>query len=189
LFLKMADERKKAGLGEVVPYGLDWQSLLDRDGDELEVHYRHILESLGRQPGTLGTIFRKAQNHIQDPAKLRRLVVSLINEETWTSVDADVKGDAYEAILQDGAADTKSGAGQYFTPRPLGAGDDRVPATRGRGRRSPTRLAAPEASCWQRTSGSSIATSPRWTPTPSGSCATKPCTAGRSSTAPPGCAR
>ena len=119
LFLKMADERKKAGLGEVVPYGLDWQSLLDRDGDELEVHYRHILESLGRQSGTLGTIFRKAQNHIQDPAKLRRLVVSLINEETWTSVDADVKGDAYEAILQDGAADTKSGAGQYFTPRPL----------------------------------------------------------------------
>ena len=66
LFLKMADERKKAGLGEVVPYGLDWQSLLDRDGDELEVHYRHILESLGRQSGTLGTIFRKAQNHIQD---------------------------------------------------------------------------------------------------------------------------
>jgi type I restriction enzyme M protein len=119
LFLKMADERQKAGLGEVVPYGLDWQSLLDRDGDELEVHYRHILESLGRQSGTLGTIFRKAQNHIQDPAKLRRLVVSLINEETWTSVDADVKGDAYEAILQDGAADTKSGAGQYFTPRPL----------------------------------------------------------------------
>jgi type I restriction enzyme M protein len=119
LFLKMADERKKAGFGEVVPYGLDWQSLLDRDGDELEVHYRHLLESLGRQSGTLGTIFRKAQNHIQDPAKLRRLVVSLINEETWTSVDADVKGDAYEAILQDGAADTKSGAGQYFTPRPL----------------------------------------------------------------------
>ena len=74
----------KAGLGEVVPYGLDWQSLLDRDGDELEVHYRHILESLGKQPGTLGTIFRKAQNRIQDPAKLRRLVVNLINEETWT---------------------------------------------------------------------------------------------------------
>ena len=119
LFLKMADERLKAGLGEVVPHGLDWQSLLDRDGDDLEVHYRHILESLGRQPGTLGTIFRKAQNRIQDPAKLRRLVVNLINEETWTSVDTDVKGDAYEAILQDGAADTKSGAGQYFTPRPL----------------------------------------------------------------------
>ena len=119
LFLKMADERQKAGLGEVVPVGLDWQSLLDRDGDELEVHYRHILESLGRQTGTLGTIYRKAQNRIQDPAKLRRLVVNLINEETWTAVDADLKGDAYEGLLQKGAEDTKSGAGQYFTPRPL----------------------------------------------------------------------
>jgi len=119
LFLKMADERQKAGLGEVVPHGLDWQSLLDRDGDDLEVHYRHILESLGRQTGTLGTIYRKAQNRIQDPAKLRRLVVNLINEETWTAVDADLKGDAYEGLLQKGAEDTKSGAGQYFTPRPL----------------------------------------------------------------------
>ena len=119
LFLKMADERQKAGLGEVVPLGLDWRSLLDRDGDELEVHYRHLLESLGRQPGTLGTVFRKAQNRIQDPAKLRRLVVNLINEETWTSVDADLKGDAYEGLLQKGAEDTKSGAGQYFTPRAL----------------------------------------------------------------------
>ncbi len=119
LFLKMADERQMAGLGEVVPYGLDWQSLLDRDGDELETHYRHILESLGKQTGTLGTIYRKAQNRIQDPAKLRRLVVNLINEETWTAVDADLKGDAYEGLLQKGAEDTKSGAGQYFTPRPL----------------------------------------------------------------------
>ncbi len=119
LFLKMADERQKAGLGEVVPLGLDWQSLLDRDGDELEVHYRHVLESLGRQAGTLGTIFRKAQNRIQDPAKLRRLVVNLINEVTWTSVDADLKGDAYEGLLQKGAEDTKAGAGQYFTPRAL----------------------------------------------------------------------
>ena len=119
LFLKMADERKQAGLGEVVQHGDDWQSLLDRDGDDLEVHYRHILESLGKQAGTLGTIFRKAQNRIQDPAKLRRLVVNLINEETWTSVDADLKGDAYESLLQKGAEDTKSGAGQYFTPRPL----------------------------------------------------------------------
>ena len=119
LFLKMADERQRAGLGEVVPHGLDWQSLLDRDGDELEVHYRHILESLGKQTGTLGTIYRKAQNRIQDPAKLRRLVANLINEETWTAVDADLKGDAYEGLLQKGAEDTKSGAGQYFTPRPL----------------------------------------------------------------------
>ena len=73
----------------------------------------------GNAAGTLGTIFRKAQNRIQDPAKLRRLVVNLIEPETWTEVDADLKGDAYEALLQRGAEDTKTGAGQYFTPRPL----------------------------------------------------------------------
>ena len=112
----MADERVKAGREQVVPYGYDWQSLLDRDGDDLEIHYRHILETLGRRGGTLGTIFRKAQNRIQDPAKLRRLVVNLINEQDWTTVDADVKGDAYEALLQKGAEDVKSGAGQYSPP-------------------------------------------------------------------------
>lgn len=119
LFLKMADERVRAGQQPLIPGDLDWQSLLDRDGDDLEVHYRHILEQLGRQPGTLGTIYRKAQNRIQDPAKLRRLVVNLIEPETWTAVDADLKGDAYESLLQKGAEDTKTGAGQYFTPRPL----------------------------------------------------------------------
>jgi type I restriction enzyme M protein len=119
LFLKMDDERSRARNEPIVPAGLDWQSLLDRDGDDLEVHYRHILEELSRHPGTLGTIFRKAQNRIQDPAKLRRLVVNLIEPETWTNVDADIKGDAYEGLLQRGAEDTKTGAGQYFTPRPL----------------------------------------------------------------------
>lgn len=48
----------------------------------------------------LGLIFRKAQNKIQDPAKLRRLVADLIDRETWTSLDADVKGDAYEGLLE-----------------------------------------------------------------------------------------
>jgi type I restriction enzyme M protein len=65
------------------------------------------------------TIFRKAQNKIQDPSKLRRLVVDLIDKETWTMLDADVKGDAYEGLLEKNAADVKGGAGQYFTPRPL----------------------------------------------------------------------
>jgi type I restriction enzyme M protein len=67
----------------------------------------------------LGVIFRKAQNKIQDPAKLRRLVADLIDRERWTSLDADVKGDAYEGLLEKNAQDTKGGAGQYFTPRPL----------------------------------------------------------------------
>jgi type I restriction enzyme M protein len=121
LFLKMADEQTRPPFHReaVVPYGLDWRSLLDRDGEELEAHYIKILNDLGRHPGMLGVIFRKAQNRIQDPAKLRRLVVDLIDQERWMILDADVKGDAYEGLLQKNAEDTKSGAGQYFTPRPL----------------------------------------------------------------------
>src|SRR6187549_2780876 len=92
---------------------------MKRDGDDLEVHYRHVLEQLGRTNGTLGIIFRKAQNRIQDPAKLRRLIVDLIDGESWMTLDADVKGDAYEGLLEKNAEDVKSGAGQYFTPRTL----------------------------------------------------------------------
>ena len=65
----------------------------------------------------LGTIFRKAQNRIQDPAKLKRLIVDLIDKENWSATGTDIKGDAYEALLSKGAEDIKSGAGQYFTPR------------------------------------------------------------------------
>jgi type I restriction enzyme M protein len=93
--------------------------LLAKDGDELEIHYRHTLEELGKRSGMLGVIFRKAQNKIQDPAKLRRLIVDLIDKEQWSSLSADVKGDAYEGLLQKNAEDVKGGAGQYFTARPL----------------------------------------------------------------------
>src|SRR5256712_3165092 len=121
LFLKMADELAKPPFRRppLVPAGLDWQTLLDRDGDELEVQYRHVLAELGRASGTLGGVFRKAPNRIQDPAKLRRLVVDLIGQESWTAMDADVKGDAYEGLLAKNAEDVKTGAGQYFTPRAL----------------------------------------------------------------------
>src|SRR5579862_7262177 len=121
LFLKMAYERTLPPWNRpsIVPEGYDWSSLLAKDGDELEVHYRHLLEELGKKSGMLGVIFRKAQNKIENPAMLRRLIVDLIDKEQWTSLDADVKGDAYEGLLQKNAEDTKSGAGQYFTPRPL----------------------------------------------------------------------
>src|SRR5207247_6301851 len=85
----------------------------------LEAHYRHTLEALGKRPGMLGVIFRKAQNKVQDPAILRRLVVDLIGKETWSAVDADVKGDAYEGLLERTAQEGARGAGQYFTPRAL----------------------------------------------------------------------
>jgi type I restriction enzyme M protein len=121
LFLKMAHERTEPPLSEAsrLPAGYDWPTLRDRSGTDLEGFYIELLSKLGTEPGLLGLIFRKAQNRIQDPAKLRRLIVDLIDEETWSGVDADIKGDAYEGLLEKNAADTKSGAGQYFTPRPL----------------------------------------------------------------------
>lgn len=120
LFLKMADEQTKPPFDKpsIIPQDMDWQSLLSRDGADLDVHYRHILSELGKATGMLGTIFRKSQSRIQDPAKLKRLI-ELINSETWVGLDIDVKGEIYEGLLQKNAEDTKSGAGQYFTPRPL----------------------------------------------------------------------
>jgi type I restriction enzyme M protein len=121
LFLKMADEQSKPPFNKPspIPKGKDWPALLAKDGDELEILYRHTLEDLGKRSGMLGIIFRKAQNKIQDPAKLRRLIVDLIDKEQWSSLSADVKGDAYEGLLQKNAEDVKGGAGQYFTPRAL----------------------------------------------------------------------
>jgi type I restriction enzyme M protein len=121
LFLKMADERTKKPFDQKspVPVGYDWPSLLKKDGDDLFDHYRHTLEKLGQEKGLLGLIFGRAQNKFQDPAKLRRLLVDLLDKENWSIMSADVKGDAYEGLLEKNAQDTKSGAGQYFTPRPL----------------------------------------------------------------------
>ena len=126
IFLKMMHERSQppytllAGYQPPpIPAGHDWPSLLARDGDALETHYRHTLEALAQQPGTLGVIFRKAQNKIQEPAMLTRLIKELIDSEQWLALSADVKGDAYESLLERNAQDVKTGAGQYFTPRPL----------------------------------------------------------------------
>jgi type I restriction enzyme M protein len=121
LFLKMADGQSRPPFNKPspIPKGKDWPALLAKDGDDLEIHHRHTLEEHGKRSGMLGIIFRKAQNKIQDPAKLRRLIVDLIDKEQWSSLGADVKGDAYEGLLQKNAEDVKGGAGQYFTPRPL----------------------------------------------------------------------
>ena len=126
IFLKMMHERTQPPHTWAegyepppIPEGYDWPSLLVRDGAEQERHYRLTLEKLAGQPGTLGVIFGKAQNRIQEPAMLTRLIKELINSENWLSLSADVKGDAYESLLERNAQDVKSGAGQYFTPRPL----------------------------------------------------------------------
>ena len=126
IFLKMMDERSRPPFTHLpdykpppIPEGYGWPSLLAREGQELETHYRNTLETLGRQPDTLGVIFRKAQNRIQEPAMLTRLIKELIDRENWSALSADVKGDAYESLLERNAQDVKTGAGQYFTPRPL----------------------------------------------------------------------
>ncbi len=119
LFLKMDDEnRNLLGKTSTIPVELSWQSLLPLQGAELETQYIKILTELGKGAGLVPVIFRKAQNRIQDPAKLRRLV-KLINDETWMGLDMDIKGEIYEGLLEKNAQDTKSGAGQYFTPREL----------------------------------------------------------------------
>lgn len=121
LFLKMAHERATRPLDpeQLVPEDCSWERLLDADGEDLGQRYQGILETLGRSQGTLGVIFQGAQNKIQDPAKLRRLIVDLIDSESWSASGVDLKGETYEALLQKGAEDAKSGAGQYFTPRAL----------------------------------------------------------------------
>ena len=120
IFLKMADEYSQPPYSRKVNISAEynWQSLKSKRGAELEVHYVTLLRELGNKPGMLGQIFTKAQNKIQDPAKLYRLI-DMVNETQWVTMGADVKGDIYEGLLERNAEDTKSGAGQYFTPRAL----------------------------------------------------------------------
>ena len=120
IFLKMADKyagplyRRDVG----VPRGYDWTSLTTRRGADLEAHYVGLLRRLGQERGMLGQVFAKAQNKINDAAKLFRLI-DMVDGTDWVRLAADVKGDIYEDLLERNAADTKSGAGQYVTPRPL----------------------------------------------------------------------
>ena len=120
IFLKMADEYGKPPYSRDVgiPAAYDWQSLKTKRGAELEAHYVTLLRELGTRRGMLGQIFTKAQNKIQDPAKLYRLI-DMVDDTDWVTLGADVKGDIYEGLLEKNAEDTKSGAGQYFTPRAL----------------------------------------------------------------------
>ncbi|MFB6259202.1 MAG: N-6 DNA methylase, partial [Thiohalorhabdaceae bacterium] len=120
IFLKLADEYSRPPYDRDVgiPAGFDWPSLKRLKGAELEAHYIEILRVLGQEGGMLGQIFMKAQNKIQDPAKLAR-VIDMIDAEDWAMLGADVKGDLYEGLLEKNAEDVKSGAGQYFTPRAL----------------------------------------------------------------------
>jgi len=118
LFLKLADEMTELGFDNPIPNEFAWSELSGKTGDELEVHYRHTLESLGKEPGLVGIIFRKAQNKISNPSDLQR-VIRMIADEDWSGMDVDIKGAIYEGLLEKTASSSDKGAGQYFTPRPL----------------------------------------------------------------------
>ena len=120
IFLKMADEYAKPpykrDMG--IPHGFGWADMNTLTGASLEEKYKKILEKLGEQGGILGRIFQGAINKINNAAILYR-IVQMIDREKWVSMSSDVKGEIYEGLLQKNAEDVKSGAGQYFTPRPL----------------------------------------------------------------------
>lgn len=120
LFLKMADEFSRPPYNRAlpIPKKYNWESLKDKRGAELELHYADTLRELSNAKGFLGQIFTKSQNKIQDPAKLYKLI-DMIDKEQWSTMGADIKGKIYEGLLEKNAEDTKSGAGQYFTPRAL----------------------------------------------------------------------
>ncbi len=113
LFLKMADER-----GVEVPKKYNWNSLKELSGTDLTDHYQEALRRLREEKGILGKIFTQAMPRINNPVNLKRLI-NMIDEEDWSSMDVDVKGEAFEGLLEKSASEGKKGAGQYFTPRPL----------------------------------------------------------------------
>ena len=119
LFLKMADEQYELLGLRVVPIGCDWPTLLNRSGEQLEAQYNKTLAELGSADDMLGVVFRKARNRIQNPAKLEQLIKEFIDQHEWMSYDADLKGDAYEGLIEKTAQEGARGAGQYFTPRAL----------------------------------------------------------------------
>ncbi len=119
LFLKMDDENVKLfGDDSAIPEGCRWNDLIDLDGLDLIEQYEKTLKELSEQSNLIGTIYTKAQNKIDKPVYLKK-VITMINEEQWLVMDGDVKGAIYESILEKNGQDKKSGAGQYFTPRSL----------------------------------------------------------------------
>lgn len=119
LFLKMDDENVETfGEESAIPEGYRWKDLINLDGLDLLKQYEDTLSQLSKEAGLIGTIFVKAQNKIDKPVYLKK-VITLIDGEHWLVMDGDVKGAIYESILEKNGQDKKSGAGQYFTPRSL----------------------------------------------------------------------
>jgi type I restriction enzyme M protein len=113
LFLKMAHEKDAH-----VPKGYDWAALKKHSGTALTDHYSDTLRKLREAGELLGDIFAQSESRFNNPVNLKK-VINLIDEEDWSSLDVDVKGAAFEGLLEKAASEGKKGAGQYFTPRPL----------------------------------------------------------------------
>jgi type I restriction enzyme M protein len=153
LFLKMADERSQPPWSQPSPIarGYDWPALLAKDGDDLFDHYRHTLERLGAGEGHHRPDLRQGAEQVPGPGQAAPPGGGPDRRENWSAMGADVKGDAYEGLLEKNAQDTKSGAGQYFTPRPLIQAMVDCIAPQSPARPSATRPAAPAAFCSRRT--------------------------------------
>lgn len=118
LFLKMDFEKNQLGFKSKIPEGYRWEDFASLSGESLVEKYEEILKELSKLPGTIGTIFTKASNKIDRPVHLEK-VISMVAENNWFMMEGDFKGAMYESILEKNGLDKKSGAGQYFTPRPL----------------------------------------------------------------------
>ncbi|HEY1691717.1 MAG TPA: N-6 DNA methylase [Polyangiaceae bacterium] len=116
LFLKMA---KETGTESQIPKGYRWDDLVREDGVELLNFYKKLLLDLGaKSSGRVQAIFHDATTSFRQPRHLRTVVES-IDALDWYSAKHEGLGDLYEGLLEKNAEETKSGAGQYFTPRPL----------------------------------------------------------------------
>lgn len=116
LFLKMAEE---TGMESGIPKDYRWEKLAAEDGEPLKALYVEALAELGKNgSGIIQEIYKDARTNISSPANLNKIITN-IDQLDWFSARQDGLGDLYEGLLQKNANEKKSGAGQYFTPRPL----------------------------------------------------------------------
>lgn len=121
LFIKMEYENAESGILQKhkLPEYARWQTLSGLSGLNLLNHYRETLFKLSVSPDPLiSAIYADAQTRLKEPRHLEQLIKSLDGID-WFSAKKDGLGDLYEGLLEKNATETKSGAGQYFTPRPL----------------------------------------------------------------------
>ena len=116
LFLKMAEE---TGTEDLLPQGYRWNDLKTLGGTAQLNFYKGLLLHLGTQAsGIVQEIYADAATVIRKPTTLNTLVTAM-EGLNWYSTDKEHLGDLYEGLLEKNAGEKKSGAGQYFTPRPL----------------------------------------------------------------------